>query len=61
MTLSYDPTMSNKYKNRSGISESKIWRIIKLFVLDIEATMQGIAANRRFFLLIIQNAQWTDL
>jgi len=38
MMLSYYPVMINKYKNRSKISEAKFRQIVKLFVLDIEAT-----------------------
>ncbi|AQT69690.1 Transposase [Anaerohalosphaera lusitana] len=38
MALSYYPTMINKYKKRSKISEAKFRQIVKLFALDIEAT-----------------------
>ncbi|AQT67845.1 Transposase [Anaerohalosphaera lusitana] len=38
MTLSYYPTMINKYKKRSKISEAKFRQIVKLFALDIEAS-----------------------
>jgi len=36
--LSYDPIMSNKYQKRSRILKAKFRQIVKLFVLDIEAT-----------------------
>ena len=36
--LSYYVIMSNKYKKHSKISEAKFREIVRLFILDIEAT-----------------------